>query len=470
MTGYHHLLECSTPFGLLTLAAMADSGLLGNGPEDRTLLVVSTTPAPESRRPFHEDPVFARALSRFGRVVDWNSLVAPWHPRHWCPAPADAVVLERLLRRLLQVDEDDLSLVVESLHMPPSRTMATIFSTASVTVYADGLMIYGPTRNDLPESITGRLARLVMLDLLDGVRPRLLHEHRLPLVDLPFDAFRAVVQELVDHSPDLPAPASGTAVVLGQYLGQLGLVTTAEEEEQHGAMLRTAAAAGASRVVFKPHPAAVGDPRRGLGVTAAALGIEVEIFDSPVLAEVLVQHLRPVAVVSAFSTGLFTARALQGCRVLSHDTGAFLRRLAPLANSNRVPAAICDATVESWDETTGALRAPLLPLERPADVQRLVDAIAYCIQPDLLPELRGAAEQMAAEQPDILRRSVPAPRLFHLGLPGGHPGTLWVRRLPAPVLDAVRPRVPGIARRRAQVGRLAAPLVRRLRSTRAVRP
>jgi hypothetical protein len=64
--------------------------------------------------------------------------------------------------------------LVDTLHAPPSSTLARIFHSASITVLSEGLMSYGPTRFKQPLSVIQRLDALAYLDLLPGVTPVLL--------------------------------------------------------------------------------------------------------------------------------------------------------------------------------------------------------------------------------------------------------------------------------------------------------
>ena len=102
---------------------------------------------------------------------------------------------QRALRLLWDVDEDDrVELAVESIQVNPARALAAIFSEASVDVYADGLMSYGPTREKLPLTLARRVRRLLHLDLVPGLRPLLLSEYGVePVIGTPD---RAVLRAL----------------------------------------------------------------------------------------------------------------------------------------------------------------------------------------------------------------------------------------------------------------------------------
>lgn len=449
MTGTHHLVECSTPFGLLSTAAAVDAGLLGSDPAERTLLVSHNTPAPEARQRFEQRPELASLVSRFGRVVDWNATIAPWHPSRWSPSASDAPVVERALRAAWGLEAHDLVLVAESVHVRPSLSLAALFPGARIVCYADGLMAYGPTRDRLPLPVGRRVEALLSMDLLGGVVSRLLHEWEPVRLTLPAERFTRVVQEVAERTSGLPEPTGGsTALVLGQYLGQLGLMSAAEEQREHERMVEAARASGAQRVIFKPHPAAGGGSRAGVLRTAERLGVELEVFDSPVVAEVLLEHLQPDTVISAFSTGLATARSLYGCRTVALGADRFLGALTPVQNSNRVPALVCDLTTESWDPSTGRFTSPSVPADDVPQLQLLIDAVAYCMQPALVPDLRDRAVQAATRRPDLLLRAVPTSRLFHLGLPGGTPSTRALRGLPEPVLARLSRAAMPVARHR----------------------
>jgi hypothetical protein len=178
-------------------------------------------------------------------VVAVNQGVAPYHPQQWSPRDQDVPLWQRLLRERWGLGDEPLELVGESVATSPTSALARIFSGAPVTVYADGLMVYGPTRFRLPHEVGGRLDRLLHLDLLPGVRPSLLAEWDVPTAVVPGETFRKVVTGLGGPSDDalgdrLPAPR-GYALLLGQYLAAIGLVTPDEEAGLHRTKVRTAA-------------------------------------------------------------------------------------------------------------------------------------------------------------------------------------------------------------------------------------
>ncbi|MDN3295916.1 polysialyltransferase family glycosyltransferase [Streptomyces ficellus] len=408
----------STLYGAVTLAAALDSGCFA--PADRRLLLVATTAAvPETAVPLDRMPGFERLRGRFDAVLSWNDTIAPLHPAGWAPRPDDVPLWERHLRLLWGLGEEPVELVVESLQVAPALTVVQLFPDAPIDVYADGLMSYGPTRDKLDPLVGERVRRLLHLELVPGLRPLLLAEFGAVPEVVPAEAFRKVVDELAEDDPraeDVPRAEAeeGAALLLGQYLSALGILSPAEEEDLHLRMVRGAVARGHRRIVFKPHPVAPASWSRALEREAEALGAELTVLGRPVLAEVLFRRLRPALVAGCFSTALFTASGFYGLPVARLGTAPLLDRLAPYQNSNRVPVTIADALLPDLE---GVDRSGEVP-----DPAGLLDAVGFAMQPRLRPDLRPAAERyLAAHLSPRTHRYFKRRRLTVLGLPGGLP-------------------------------------------------
>ncbi|MFD8610300.1 polysialyltransferase family glycosyltransferase [Streptomyces sp. NPDC059631] len=418
----------STLYGAATLAAALDAGCFGPAGR-RILLVCNTTANPETTPSLDELAGFARLRHRFDDVLSWNETVSPAHPGGWSPRPDDVPLWERHLRLLWNLGDDDVELAVESIQVDPALAVCRIFTGAPVTVYADGLMSYGPTRNKLDPLVGTRIDRLLHLDLVPGLRPVLLTEFGVAPEVIPADAFVEVLAQLADAAPELPDLPDGPALLLGQYLAALGILTAEEEEALHVRMLRGAVALGHSRVVFKPHPSAPAHWSRALEREAAELGAELTVLDVPVLAEVLYQRARPALVVGCFSTALLTASTLYGLPVARTGTGMLLERLTPYENSNRVPVTIVDALLPDLaDAAAVAGQEPGAGPAAPAAVAALADlvrAVSFAMRPRICPELRGDAERYLAAHPGPRTlRYFKRRRLTALGLPGVVPRQL----------------------------------------------
>lgn len=409
----------STLYGTATLAAALDSGCFA--PADRRVLLVANNAAtPETTPAVDAAPGFERLRDRFDDVVSWNETVFPHHPGGWAPRRSDVPMWERYLRLAWGLGDDDVSLAVESIQVNPALAVAQVFTDAPVTVYADGLMSYGPTRNKIDPLIGTRVERLLHLDLVPGLRPLLLTEFGVEPQLVPTEAFTRVLAELGTTGAGLPE-VEAPALLLGQYLSALGILSAEEEEDLHVRMLEGAAGLGHRRVVFKPHPTAPARFTRTLEQEAERLGVDLTVVDTPVLAEVLYQRMRPALVVGCFSTALLTASRLYGLPVARVGTQTLLERLTPYENSNRVPVTLVDALLpEPADAAAGGR-----PGTDTESLAALLRAVGFVMQPRILPELRPEAEEYLRTRLDARTwRYFRKRRLTSLGLPGGIPERL----------------------------------------------
>ncbi|WP_329135734.1 alpha-2,8-polysialyltransferase family protein [Streptomyces sp. NBC_01476] len=424
------LFLASTLYGAATLAAALDAGSFAAA--DRRLLVVCNNAAiPEITPPLDQAPGFAALRSRFDGLVSWNEAIHPLHPGGWAPRADDTPIWERYVRMLWDLGDDAVELIVESIQVEPALAVAAVFQGAPITVYADGLMSYGPTRNKLGALVDTRIDRLLHLDLVPGLRPMLLSEHGVESEVVPSAEFTKVLAEVAEASmdagrDDLNGVPEGAALLLGQYLSALGLISAAEEEKLHLSMVRGAAALGHRQIVFKPHPTAPAEWTEPLKAEAERLGATFTVLNSPVLAEVVYQKARPALVVGCFSTALLTASVLYGIPVARTGTKLLLDRLTPYQNSNRIPVTIVHAMLPDLADTK-AVKAwqPPSPQRVAAELTPLLHAVGYCMQAQAYPQLREEAVAWLTHHlnddtwPYFKRR-----RLTSLGLPGVVPARL----------------------------------------------
>ncbi|GAA5052380.1 hypothetical protein GCM10023336_21800 [Streptomyces similanensis] len=423
------IFQASTLYGAATLAAALDAGQFGPAGRARRVLLLTNNAAVPEVTPLMSDMAGYREIAaRFDQVEDWNEAIAPHHPAGWQPRPDDAPLWERVLRARWGLGAGAVTLVVESIQVSPARSLAAVFAGAPVHVYADGLMSYGPTRDEPPHSVAVRVRRLLHLDLVPGLRPLLLSEFGVEPEVVPHDAFRAVLSELSLAAADDPemtraAEAAPTALLLGQYLAALGILTDEEEEDLHVRMLRAAAAAGHRSVAFKPHPTAPVRYGEALEREAAAAGVRLTTLRGTLLAEVFYARLPLELVVGCFSTAMLTATAYFGIPTARVGTRTVLRRLTPYENSNRVPLVIVDHVVPDLEAADATA-----PSEAPPALQSLLAAVGYCMQSARYPWLRAEAEPLLARaahaseagQEGAYAAYFGAERPAGLDLPGGH--------------------------------------------------
>lgn len=409
------LFALHSAYALATAAAAIDGGLLGDG-GDRVLVPFVSSRVPETTVGIGADPSLARLRTRFDRVEDLDALLGPLHPSSWAPEPADLVVLERLITRAWDLG-DDLELFVQSPQVAPALTLMSLFPRARITIVGDGLMTYSPMRIRLPHTIAARIGRVVHADVVEGVTP-LVGSPGAELVPVPPALFR---QALLEASPgeDPPLGDGPVVLVLGQYLAALGLVSDSEEVALQRDMIDLAANRHAQRIVFKPHPSAPPRVTEALRERAGLHGLDLVEYRGPLSAEVLAERLDAQAVIAGFSTALPTVRALFDRDIDAVGTDAVLRRLTPFENSNRIPATIVDVLTRH----DSAYREP-------AQLQLLIDAVGYAMQPIVAAHLRPRAEALLRSiRPADRDRYFSPQRLAELRLPGAPAPTLTDRAL-----------------------------------------
>ncbi|GAA4787799.1 alpha-2,8-polysialyltransferase family protein [Streptomyces sanyensis] len=408
----------ATQYAAATITAAIRAGMFGPRAEHRRILLVSdTSAAPEVGVPLDAMAGFEALRGEFDEVRSWNEAIRPHHPAGWSPRAQDAVLWERSLRLVWDLGDGPVEIACESIQANPSRAVAAIFADSPIHVYADGLMSYGPTRNHIPLPMSSRIRRLIHLDLVPGLRPLLLSEHGVEPVAVPDAEFRTVLAAITAAvgSGAAAGGAGATALLLGQYLSALGLISPDEEAGLHLRMLRGAAALGHRSIAFKPHPSAPADSTRALEDLAGELGVTLQVMRDPVLAETVYERARPELVVGCFSTAMVTAAALYGIPAARVGTELLLERITPYQNSNRIPLTLVDALVPDLSDTERAGR----PVDLRADVTDLVRAVGYCMQHKAHPELRGTAESYLSGLPEErLTRYFKRRRLTGLGLPG----------------------------------------------------
>jgi len=423
-----------------------------NEPVRRVLLFSDYAAEAEVGTPLLGRDGAATLTACFDLLVDVNQLLAPHHPASFEPGRDAAALLGRLLAAEWGA-VGEVELVVEPIQVSFARWLLHVLPDASITVVADGLMAYGPTRERVPHWIGRRITRLVHLDLVPGLRPVYLTEHAVPAEVVPGERLRAVLDAAHGSVPTRSEAAGpGAALVLGQYLSALGVLTAEEEQGLYLEAVVHAADLAAGRVAFKPHPAAPPLLADGLRAAATAKGIDLVVLAAGGRAEAVFAGGRYAVVVGCFSTGLFTARTAYGLRAVSVGTDLLLERLRPYQNSNRIPVTLADALLRPPSDVTPAESVP------GEEVGDLVRAVAYCMQPERYPELRLRASATLETHPGWRGRYVKRKRLRALGLDDG----VVVRPRPRTgSLDSLRRRLRQAVRR--ALPRSARCMVRRMR-------
>ncbi|MGW1784308.1 alpha-2,8-polysialyltransferase family protein [Streptomyces sp. NPDC002143] len=432
----------ATQYAAATVTAAIRAGQFGPREGVRRLLVVSNTASvPEVGTPLDRMAGFEKLRPEFDEVHSWNEFISPHHPVGWSPRAQDAQLWEKAVRLAWGLGDEPVEIACESIQANPSRAVADIFADSPIHVYADGLMSYGPTRNRIPHGMSSRIKRVLHLDLVPGLTPMLLSEYGVEPEAVPGEAIVDVLAQIGESGAGilaerLPADHPPTAVLLGQYLSAIDLITQDEEEQLHIRMLRAAARAGHEDVLFKPHPSAPAVFNDALEAVAKELDVRLTVLNEPVLAETVFAFLKPKLVIGCFSTALMTAAAFYGIPVARVGTELLLDRITPYENSNRVPLTVIDAALP--DAERADLGAPLELAGAAVELTPLVRAVGYCMQSRKHHALRDETAAWLTEHLAEYQRYFKRRRLTSLRLPGGAPiRAEALRRHPA-VRRAVR--------------------------------
>ena len=423
------LIQISTQYQLANIVALIRAGRLGAAEERRILIVANNSFAPELTPDAVSMPGSTGLVSDFDLVVDWNATIWPNHPKTFGISVERAPIMRRFLQAEWSIgDDEEIDLIVESLPGHPAGALTQIFTSASISVHSDGLMSYGPVRNPLTLPQWQRLSTIYYTDLLPGITPRQLAEHSTKRVALPATDLKSVITDMAaEAAPELAAanldsPIPDSAMVLGQYLAQIDLITAEEELNLHLQMINEVKARGLSTVIFKPHPTSARTTIEPLHRRSQELGLIFILADVPLLAEIVIAGTQPKLVVSCYSTGLATGRALFGCATSAIGTSLLLQVLTPYQNSNRIPLTIVDALHTGGYVLPGDLAEASPQAGTKAgtkDLGPLLDAVTYCMQPEAASYLRATtSEFLAAAQGGADMKYFKRRRLAKLDLPG----------------------------------------------------
>jgi hypothetical protein len=418
------LFVVSTAYGAMAAAAAIDEGLVASDGGERVLIAVNGAPVPELARVFSDSPHLRSVLARFDRIELLSDVIGHILPIAWEPRAQDHPMLERLLRIAWRIDDGPVELFLQSPQVAPATSLASIFAGSRICVLGDGLMTYGPLRSRMPWVMASRVTEVHYVDVVPGVTPVLFSDVGATATAIAPAAFARMLDEVSDAASDSQldewaASARPTALVLGQYLAALELVTVDEEERMQREMVERAAGLGAERVVFKAHPSAPPASVDGPRAAAEAHGVDFVVYSGSLPAEVVAKRLDAIAAVAGFSTALPTLAATLGVAVDSVGNAVLLERLDPFQNSNRVPIVLIDALTRTES-----------PYRDPTQLQRLLDAVSYCMQPRQLAHLRDEAIEFLTDlHPSERDRYFEGRALTKAGLPHGAPRPVRVRVL-----------------------------------------
>ncbi|GHC69852.1 hypothetical protein GCM10007079_00770 [Nocardiopsis terrae] len=328
-------------------------------------------------------------------MLSYNDLIWPQHPSHWQAHQSDIPIIRRLLDNHLRLGGEEPELVVEALQGQPARGLIQLFDDARLTLYSDGLASHGPSRRRLKREDGSRFERLIHLGLVPGVDPLVLSEYGVAPAVVPAEAFRTVISEIAKYAEVVPTARAGEpapAMVVGQYLASLELISEREETDLTARAVTACAKAGHRSVVFKPHPMNASQTLPAVQAAADRVGVELKVLEGAVPVEAWYEVSPPALVAGCFSTSLSTANTIYDIPVATVGTETLLERLKPYENNNRIPLTIADTTMPRLMDDGRIIPPSIGPERYQEELAPLVRAIAYCMQAAIYPHLRESAE------------------------------------------------------------------------------
>lgn len=328
--------EVSTLYGYLIARTILDQL---NFEVEAYLLVSNNGPKPETDEDLYGKIVELNEKDRkFSKVIYLNDLVFPYHPSK---LKKDSSLLGmEVLRNCICPVEPEL-LLLESIQVPPALFLGELFCFSEIMVYADGLMVFSPTREDLPESVLKRISKVFYVDLLDGIAPLLLKEAG-PIYEVV--SKENIIKTCRDFQKNLNIQLieENSILILGQYLTDLGFVSAETEESWYKEIIRQLYRENGDKYsyIFKPHPGCSPNFSRNLITCLNEEGIQVKLDVSRLPIEIFGKRVAKVS--GIFSTGILNLQYLYGVEASSFYTKELFNRIEPFKNSNRIPVLICN--------------------------------------------------------------------------------------------------------------------------------
>ena len=326
--GVKQLIVASTFFQCLSLAAAVDAGALPDA-DERILVLANSSQAPELSVPLQDHQGFApwSGPASTGSST-WPRCSIPGDRCSSRPAWRSYPDLGAAAPQPLGLGAGPLQIFMDSVQVNPGYSPGRHLRRRRAVTHSDGLMTYSPTRKQPAAAISPAADRAGVPRPRAGADPAAAERGRRRYRVVPLPALGAVIDEVcAADGPRDPLADAGrpTALVLGQYLSSLGLLTWQRSPTSNdGPDAPRRRAAGAEVCVFKPHPSAppTADPRPGrCGPDAPASSWS----STPAgIAELTMHRHQPEWVISCFSTGLATARYLLGLEAVAVGTVGLL--------------------------------------------------------------------------------------------------------------------------------------------------
>lgn len=345
------LAEATTISDLVTINAIMDSGLLKS--TESYLVITDVTTRFEAWSAIMSTiQEYEYLTSRFTKICYLNDLIFPQHPVDLRTEDESPASINRL-KSLIGVEYAE-NLLLVSIQTPPASFLAEIYNEATINVYADGLMVYSPTRTDLPKSVLKRIKRVFYYDYISPIKPFVLLEAHPEYIPIPKSSYK----KLIMKKPKFRNDTKKNIVIIGQYLGDIGFISHEEEYQNYRRILQAEFDQYGLQFnyIFRPHPTSRISYGRRLMQFAEEKGIPLCIDDTIAPVEFLYNKDNTEKVAGMFSTSLFSLRFLHDIPAKSYFCDILYDKMMPFLNSNRTPLIIAHMLLgQELQETDTAL-------------------------------------------------------------------------------------------------------------------
>lgn len=332
---YDLLVEASTISQLFTINTILESNLIKF--EKAILLLSDNTNRPEAWSNIKNGlRTFNELASKFDKICILNDIIYPFHPSTLDFSKENQNSILRL-KDLIGASYVE-SLLLESIHVSPGLFLASIYENAAINVYADGLMVYSPTRFDLPGNILKRIKKVFFFDYIPSLKPFLLVEAEPEYHKLS----KEIYKKIINSYSNIREENKKNIVITGQYLSILGIFTYEEERLLYREILKSEYERYGEdyNYIFRNHPSCTISYERYLKDYAEKNGIPLKFDNSLIPMECLYSDKNTIKNSGLFSTSLFTLNFLYNINTESYFCDEVYDKLKPFENSNRIPIII----------------------------------------------------------------------------------------------------------------------------------
>ena len=376
---YLTIYQASTTFGLTTIL---NSGLTDRCRTDKKILFLTKNTLHDAHfEIIRTGFLLEKAQANFDQIIDFNELIHPIYPAHLQMKKLDKSTTEiiyQLICKLLKCDCVS-EFYCESIQASPSLYLAHIFHNSNIHIYSDGLMVYSPTRINIPTGIAERIKTVNYRPFIRNCKPFLLIE---------------AMPEYIELSANNPTPRTtnetdtkkyAPILFLGQCFSLHGICSETEELYIYKKAIEDIARLtnNSRKIIFKPHPSYPHHNYESvIQILNASVSQLVHIEKSEITAEDAAKALNPYAAVGIFTTSLFNIYNELSIPVYQTGTDELWKKLEPYSNSNRIPLLAASVIIPPIAHINSSIaQFSLLIAEGEKRFQRIYLPVAYAMQP-----------------------------------------------------------------------------------------